>query len=159
MTVETGAAERALDRLIGLIDAATFDIAKTGSEEVGRAARANAPNLSGQLAASIVEEAPTNVGTRYGMAGVHAGPYFWTAKVGPTVVYGRIRALGGDIPKKGHRASTPHGYLKWYWEGRPVFKKRVHQGGNKYLLNALEDYEAAFLQMATNRWAAAIEAV
>lgn len=143
MAVEAEGAIAALDRLMVSLHEATHDGVEDGAKAVQDGARAFAPHLSGELAGSITITGPTPTGVAS-----------YAALVGPTVVYGRIRELGGPIP--GRRTVMTHPYLRWYWEGRPVFKRKVHQHGTHYLLHAVEEVRPRFRDMCARRWAEAI---
>ena len=81
----------------------------------------NSTNLPGDLAASILVEGP------HGGAGLYAG------EVGPTVVYGRQRELGGDIYPQAAE------WLFFIWHGEPTFSLHVHQEGAHYLRDAYDE--------------------
>jgi len=143
--VDTSAAVAALTQLAVLIDAATKDGVADGADLVQGLGRTYAPHLSGELASSITITGPAAT-----------GPAEYTAKVGPTMVYGRIREIGGAIP--GRKGMT-HPFLRWSYGGHWVFKHKVHQHGAKYMLHAVEDVRPQFRSIVARRWANAIDSV
>jgi hypothetical protein len=72
-------------------------------------------------------------------------------------VYGRIREIGGRIP--GRRTVMTHPFLRWYWNGHPVFKRFVDQKGAKYMLHSVEAVRPQFPGIMIKRWRNAIESV
>jgi phage gpG-like protein len=130
-----GAAEfvAAMEAWIARSRDAKGTVAVRGAEAVGVHGRALAPRRTGRLASSIVV---TRVGDR--------------ALVGPTVVYGRIRELGGEILPRNHA------HLKFIYHGKLIFAKRVMQGGTHYMQRALamsgpDIYREAYLTWAEAR--------
>lgn len=140
------AAIAALDHLVELISDATRDAVDEGATAMQTEGQGFAPHLSGALAASITITGPYPSGV--------AG---FTALVGPTVVYGRIREIGGPIP--GRKTTMDHPYLRWMWNGRPVFKKKVHQHGTGYMLRADTLVRARFNDICVRHWTQAITQV
>lgn len=157
MPILVADALHAIDTLIERLDLATQDLVSTAARQVQNEARIRAAKLSGENAASIEIDAAKNSGPRYGMTGVPLGRYAWSRLVGPTTVYGRIREIGGPIPGRGKTMSHP--YLRWWWNGRPVFKRRVYQHGKPYLRPAVENLERTYLGLATRKWGQAILSV
>jgi len=76
----------------------------------------NATNMPGDLRRSIDVEGPTG------------GEGTYLARVGPTVIYGRQRELGGDIYPKNVSL------LRFTKFGETVFTAHVHQDPNPYML-------------------------
>lgn len=92
----------------------------------------NSTNAPGDLARSIDVEGPV------GGDGVYAG------QVGPTVIYGRLRELGGDIYKDdGYMHFFTDGgghYAEGVFGGGPeVYTHHVHQFGAHYMLQAWDE--------------------
>ena len=144
MAVDVSRTVAALDELQHLIEVATREAVADGAEQIQRLARANVAKLSGDLAASISITGP-----------YPASPSVWGAQIGPTTVYGRIQEIGGPIP--GRRTVMSHPYLRWYSNGHPVFKRKVHYPAHPYLRPAVE--AADFDAICRRHWADAIEAV
>lgn len=151
MPVDDSACQAALDRLILAVNHTNPQIAREGAYAVKGAAQLDAPRLDGDLAESIVVTGP------YPTSATSA-----EAKVGPTVVYGRQRELGGPIdPKPGHR------YLAFFWPDGPpylphlpdgrVLVRHVHQTGRPYLKPAVAATRRLYLAIARRRWADAIK--
>lgn len=146
MPVDVSAAVAALDELMVLLDAATHDGVSDGADMVQRLGRSFAPKLSDQMASSITVTGPSPTGVAS-----------YVAMVGPTVVYGRIREIGGSIP--GRNKVMTHPFLRWSYNGHWVFKRKVVQTGAKYLLHAVEGVRPQFPGIMVRRWTAAIESV
>lgn len=143
MPVDAGAAEAALDLLIQRIAEATEQAVADGAALVEAAAKRNAPVRTGTLRRSIAVEGPIPVGLAV-----------YSARVGPTVIYGRIRELGGHIYPVNVR------FLRWYGaDGRPVFARHVYQHGRPYLKPAVSASRRRFRAIAVRRWAEAIDSV
>src|SRR5258708_3990044 len=70
---------------------------------------------------------------------------------------GGIREIGGPMP--GRRTVMNRTYLRWYYHGRPVFKRKVHQKGARYMLKAREPVEATFRDVLADHLAKAIRSV
>ena len=140
MPINVGGTIAGLDALGLRIDGATRQATADALHLFQAAGMLNAPvgtpgnstNAPGDLARSIDVEGPE------GGDGVYAG------EVGPTVVYGRQRELGGTIFKLdgfmhfftdggGHYAETVFG------GGPEVFTHVVHQFGAHYMLRAWDD--------------------
>lgn len=112
-----------LDALGARVDEAVFQIVADGLHLVQATAMGIAPvgtagnttNPPGDLARSIDVEGPA------GGDGVYAG------RVGPTVIYGRQRELGGDIYPQ--RAKALH-----FWKfGEEVYTRHVYQHPEPYM--------------------------
>jgi hypothetical protein len=99
----------------------------------------NSTNAPGDLARSIDVEGPRDVGGVY------------LARVGPTVVYGRQRELGGPIYPTA--ASILH-FVKF---GQDVFTMAVRQGPRPYMLPARAQGIPLVEAMANARIAAVLE--
>ena len=158
MPVDVDAATAALDKLAADLIEATRDAVGDGAEWVRMAARAEAPMQIGTLKASIIVDGPRLSATVSGLwKAAPRGPGSFAAKVGPTVVYGRIREIGGRIPGRGHAMTHP--YLRWFYMGRPVFRHVVGQKGSHYMLKAYSEFEPQFRGMCIRRWSNAINSV
>lgn len=144
MVVDVSATVAALDDLQAAIQRATREAVADAAEQIQRGARANVAKLSGELAASISVTGP-----------YPAGASTWAADIGPTTVYGRIQEIGGPIP--GRRTVMTHPYLRWYSDGRPIFKRKVHHPARPYLKPAAEatDFDA----ICRRHWADALVSV
>jgi hypothetical protein len=129
-----------LDALALRIDGATAQATADALHLFQAAGMLNAPigtpgnstNAPGDLARSIDVEGPA------GGDGVYAG------EVGPTVIYGRQRELGGTITKADGfmRFFTDGGghYAEAIYGGSPVvYTHVVHQFGAHYMLRAWDD--------------------
>lgn len=138
MPVDVTAAVAALTKLGDAIDAATRNAVFEGAARVDAAAKGNAPVLTGSLRRSIDIEGPTRVGLAS-----------YRARVGPTMIYGRIRELGGDIYPKQARI------LRW-WDkaGNKVFAMHSHQVPRPYLKPAVEIVD--FRRICEEHWGNAI---
>lgn len=110
----------------------------------------NSTNAPGDLRRSIDVQGPEGSGGRY------------MARVGPTVVYGRQRELGGDIyPKRGT-------YLAFHWGREPgttglphlsdgrVLVRHVYQPPNPYMLRGEMESLAMIEAITKERMAAAV---
>lgn len=148
MTVEVGAAIAALDELASRIDKETERAVFEAAAELDAAAKALAPSLTGTLRRSIRIEGPRRAGL---------GAY--RAKVGPTVIYGRQRELGGHIVPV--RAKM----LRWPGPGDPrgqfgpIFARHVYQRPHPYLKPATLALRSRFRDIAAKHWAAAVRSV
>lgn len=163
MAIETRAAQAALDDLIDRVTRATSAAVVEGAALIEREAKGNAPVDTGTLWRSIDIEGPRRTGVaRY------------SADVGPTVVYGRIRELGGDIYPSTQRTfvgwgvdrrGRPYkiyrgGLLRWFDPtGHPIFASHVHQAGRPYLKPATEAVRLRFRGIAARHWGSAIRGI
>ncbi|MDE2104636.1 MAG: HK97 gp10 family phage protein [Patescibacteria group bacterium] len=139
----------AIDRMIERVTRATYIIAAEGAALVEAEAKINAPSVDGTLRRSITADDPSPIGIAA-----------FAAEVGPTVEYGRLRELGGDIEPDGHP------YLAFYWPDAPAgirflpdgraLVHHVHQDPEPYLKPAVEMTKAAYLALARRRWADAL---
>ena len=142
----------AIDNLQRLLVEATAKASLEGGMLVEGLAKANAPVKTGTLKRSIDTSGPRPTGA-----------VEFTTLVGPTVIYGRLRELGGWIPggatpQPKTDASRPQ-WLHWVDEaGGEHFARLVHQTGRPYLKPAVEASRARFRALCANRWAGAIRA-
>jgi hypothetical protein len=96
VSVDVGKTILGMDALGARIHNATRTITDKGAHLIQAASRSYAPigtpgnstNAPGDLARSIIVDGPFKTGTGY------------TASIGPTVIYGRQRALGGYLVPK-----------------------------------------------------------
>lgn len=151
MTVDVRAAIIALDKLMADLDTATRAGVSAGADRVQTLGRAYVPHTSGrgdgELAPSIVVTGPSPTGA-----------VEYTALVGPTVDYGRIREIGGHIP--GRKKVMTHPFLRWEIDGKPIFARKVYQHGAKYMLHAVEDVRPVFQNgIVAPKWASAVRRV
>lgn len=155
MGVSVRDTQAALDILALRMDNAAKGAAGDAARKDRDRARGLAPHLSGALAGSILVDGPRNINSMTGIdIGVPRGEHVYAAKVGPTVVYGRIREIGGAIP--GRRTVMTHPYLRWTYNGHYVFKKHSPQKGTKYLLRATAATIPYFNKAMVRRGTAAI---
>ena len=145
MAVDAKDAIAALDQLITDLEHATKAGVGEGADMLQGIIRENAPHLSGELATSVAVTGPYPV----------VGGYI--AKVGPTLIYGRIRELGGRIP--GSKTVMTHPYLRWFQDGKPIFAKSVHQRGSRYVLRSYEIYKPQHRNVLMRHWANAMRMV
>lgn len=137
------------DVLTERINAATRGIVDDGLHLIQVKAMANAPvgvegnstNPPGDLSRSIEVDGP------------HGGDGLWEGKVGPTIVYGRQRELGGPIFPVNVRS------LHFWTFGEEVFTRRVYQKPEPYLGPAEQEMIPAIRAVANERIAAAIQEV
>lgn len=139
----------AIDALIARLVSATARATAEGAALVESAAKSNAPVKTGALVRSIEITGPVQIGVSK-----------YQADIGPTIVYGRIRELGGHIVPKGHP------YLAFLWpeaffrhpmldDGR-VLLRHVYQEPRPYLKPAVEVMANRFKNAAIRRWSDAI---
>jgi len=149
MPVEVEDTIRALDHLVDRMGRASLAIAAQGARMVNVGARALAPiglelphrtGTPGDLARSIRTTGP-----------VPSGRGAYTAHVGPTVIYGRQRELGGPIAPVFARR------LRWWaMDGTPIFARHVVQFPHPYLKPAAEAVRHRYRDLAIRRWGDAI---
>lgn len=135
----------AIDALIGRIVKATADISLEGGLLVEGLAKSNAPIDTGTLMRSIDTTGPSPTGVAS-----------FATFVGPTVIYGRLRELGGFIPGGAVPEPKPPGrrdWLHWVNETGDHFAKLVHQDGRPYLKPAVDTAKPQYLRLAAKRWA------
>jgi len=145
MPVDARDAIAALDKLIADLEAATKDGVDDAAHQLQGLVRENAPHLSGELAATVAVTGPYPIVRGY------------AAKVGPTLIYGRIRELGGRIP--GERKVMTHPFLRWYQDGKPVFARSVRQKGSRYVLRSVEEFRPQMRNVLMRHWANAMRMV
>jgi hypothetical protein len=140
----------ALSAMRDRVDDATSDAVEAGIEIVHAAAVVNTTIVfrewTGALADSIEIEEP-----------VRTGAHSWQARTYPTIVYGRIQELGGEIV-----AENATGFL--WWEGFRsdgsfglIKKHSVYLPPRPYLQPALDESREAMRSAASDAWASAIE--
>lgn len=147
MPIEVGAAQDALDRLIAGLPRSAAEVSRQMAHAAQRNARGNLEDPIGPLAESILTEGPDRIRT-------------WTyrTRVGPTLVYGRQRELGGPIEPVNREMLTAHyrdpGY--WTWDfGRgeeDVFSLHVEQFGQHYLKRGVESAFPELVRIARKVW-------
>jgi len=134
----------AIDALIASVIEATAKATMDGAMLVKSLAQAEAPHKTGRLAGSIDVTGPGPTGSAS-----------FEALVGPTVVYGRLRELGGWIPGGASPQPKPPGKRDWlHWvdeAGNGHFSKLVYQTGRPYLKPAVEGAELRFRSILANR--------
>lgn len=109
-----------------------------GHAPVGRPG--NSTNLPGDLRRSIMVEGPAR-----------ASEHSWLARVGPTVVYGRQRELGGAIYPRRAR------FLRFERYGVVEYSKRVYQRPQPYMRPGYDEGRRPALSVLISRMSAAIE--
>lgn len=137
-----------LDALFKRLQAGALKGTGEIAEQLQSDARVFAPREHGTLAESIHIDGPREAELVSNLPrSAPRGPYVYAARVGPTVVYGRMREWGGRIPSL---AAPGGGYVRrdngglwlaWGWNGRMVFRRKsigVKQHGNAYLYKARE---------------------
>lgn len=133
------------------LNEATEDIVEDGLGILTEAIMDNAPVRTGTLRRSV-QATPV----RQNGEGIYEG------QVGPTVIYARIRELGGDIYPRPRLVIGKDGriyphVLSWVGpDGRRRFAHHVHQVGRPYVKPAVEASRDPINDMARERWAAAI---
>lgn len=139
MAGDASEAIRAIDDLIERLESATEAATREGIGVFEGAAKSNAPVKTGTLRRSIFVTGP-----------IRTAMYRWTARVGPTVVYGRIRELGGHIyPKRVQ-------WLRWERFGRVWFSKHVYQSGTHYVKRGVEASLPKVQAIFIKYWSAAV---
>ena len=141
--------------MISRVRSATAKAVVDSALIVQRAAMANAPKETGNLARSIKITGP-----------FVAGRDTWKAMVGPTTVYGRQRELGGHIYPKNvtwMRWADPagkYGYLHRSW-GTPGFaySQHVYQRPQPYLHPAVDESLVEIRKRFADRIGAAMKGV
>lgn len=147
MAIDDRAAQAALDRLLVALQASAAKVSEEMAKEVQRAARANLESPIGPLADSIRLEGPDRIET-----------YAYRTKVGPTLIYGRQRELGGPIDPVDEAVLTAAyrapGYWTWDFGGGEVdvFAHHVDQVGQHYLKRGVEQSMPMFLRIARKVW-------
>lgn len=140
MPIDDSRAQRALDKLLVLLPTATAIVSLEMARDVRSEARAYLKDPLGPLAESIHTTGPDRVGTNA-----------FRTRVGPTLVYGRQRELGGHIDAG---ILTAHyrdpGY--WTWNGSDVFTQHVFQVGQHYLKRGVETSLPRLLRTAQKIW-------
>ena len=100
----------------------------------------NTTNMPGDLRRSIVVEGPERISDNS-----------WGARVGPTVIYGRQRELGGDIfPVRAK-------FLRFHRFGLLILTRHVFQFPEPYMKPAEMQSRDAAYAIAIDRLSAAIE--
>jgi hypothetical protein len=156
MPVDDSAAQKALDELTIALTAASAAITKEGAEVVQSAARFNLTDAIGPLAQSIMITGPDRIALSA-----------YQTEVGPTLVYGRQRELGGPIDPVERTVLTAAfrdpGYWMWdYGDGRglvDVYTPHVFQFGQHYLKRGVDVSIPEYYAIAIRRWAAALREV
>lgn len=151
MPVDVSRTVAALDALADRIRTETAAAVMEGALLVERLAKIDAPYKSGTLRRSISTSGP-----------YPAGDARFRAEVGPTVIYARMRELGGFIPGGAvpmPKPPGPTGWLHWVSGGRDHFAKLVHQTGRPYMKPAVDEARPLFRAIAVNHWTAAIEGI
>ena len=115
-----------------LIQAAAMEKAPVGTP-------GNSTNAPGDLARSIEVEGPTG------------GDGIYAAELGPTVIYGRQRELGGEIYPQ--IASALH----FFRFGEEIYTRHVHQEPEPYMLPALEENWVDIIPLVNARIAEVLE--
>ena len=143
MPIDDAAAQQALTALIAALLDATAKGVVEGAMIVEGAAKTIAPVKTGRLRGSFRIEGPVRI-----------GPASFMSRVGPTVAYGRIRELGGDIRPVRAKA------LRWIGvEGYPIFAQLSHQVPRPYLKPGVMVSKPLYRQLMRRRWAEAIRSV
>jgi hypothetical protein len=155
MPVEVAGTIAGLRALAQRIDQATQAIAADAIHLYQLAGIANAPvgdypdnstNPPGDLARSIDVQGPR------GAQGIYE------AEVGPTIIYGRQRELGGTIfghPYLAFFSDTGH-YMEHEYGSSEVIVHSVHQFGAHYMLRAWDQVTPSISPLAVERISAAI---
>lgn len=137
MPIDVSKTVAALDVLAARFKEAARSATGDGAYAIRDGARELAPLGIGTLRASIIVDGPRQASSVPGLvASLPHGDAVYAAKIGPTVVYGRIREIGGRIP--GRRKAMIHPYLRWQHDGHWVFRRSVYQHGTGYLRHATE---------------------
>ena len=158
----------ALDRIVAAAVEATPSAVFQAAAIVQGKARDNAshrpgPNvISGDLRRSIIVGAGDTAGPVAGTT-ARIGVYRWSSVVGPTVIYGRIQELGGDIYPH-HMARSGSGRPGMLgWGGTPGhrlhFARHVRIPARPYLSPALVASLPEVQQRFYDVWAAAMRGV
>lgn len=126
-----GALRQSVSDIAHLIQASAMAHAPIGT--VG-----NSTDPPGNLARSILVDGPTGA----------AGEY--TAQVGPTVIYGRQRELGGHI------YPTTAGVLRFEKWGEIYYTHHVYQAPEPYMKPGFDEVEPLFEEVVLTNIAAAI---
>jgi hypothetical protein len=148
--VDAADAIAGLERISKAINLATRLAVSDGMKLTQKLARANAPmgtrsgSTPGALRRSILGKGPTPDGLAT-----------WTGKMGPTVIYGRIRELGGMI------VPTHAPILHWVNNaGNSVYAmhsdQKLGSSSKPYLKPAVMVVRTRFQAMAERRWAVAL---
>jgi hypothetical protein len=145
-SVDVDATIEGLDRLSSRVDEATGQITEDALKLFQASGRVNAPigtegnttNEPGDLKESIVVLGP------YGIEGEYEG------EVGPTVIYGRQRELGGPIFKF-------DGFMVFHWGARGwTYAHQVEQEGAHYMLKGYIQVRPSIPPLIEERLTAAI---
>jgi hypothetical protein len=149
MPIDVRATQDGIDRLIAALPASAAHVSSEMASEAQRATRANLTDPLGPLAESVLPEGPDQIGT-----------FSYRTRLGPTLVYGRQRELGGSIEPVTQTYLTASnrapGYWMWdYGHGRgleEVFALNVFQEGQHYLKRGVEQSIPAFMSLARRVW-------
>jgi hypothetical protein len=89
-----------------------------------------------------------------------SGAYQWSSIIAPTVIYGRIQELGGNVyPHHMARSGSGRpGMLRWFVGGTPIFAHHVYLPPRPYLAPAVVQEQARVLQSFYDSWLAAWKA-
>lgn len=150
MAVDVSKTVSALDALMDRMRAETAAAVMEGALTVEALAKGNAPAQTGTLRRSIYTSGPFPLGDAT-----------YRASVGPSVIYARIRELGGFIPGGAVPRPKPPGRTGWlHWENASGshFAKLVHQTGRPYMKPAVETARPLFQDICARHWTAAIKA-
>ncbi len=156
----------AIGRLSDAIVRVTPPAVVKAAKVIQKQARSNAshrpgPNvITGALRSSIL--AMGGPGPQAGPidTALPVGPYVWSSIIAPTVIYGRIQELGGDVyPHHMARSGSGRpGMLGWGGTGpmnRTHFARHVYLPPRPYLAPAVVQQRAAVQQSFYDSWAAA----
>ena len=165
-SASVAACAEALDSLATRAILATPLAVVRGASLIQGQARSNAshrpgPNvITGALRRSILVMG--GAGPQAGPPGVAlpSGPYQWSSIIAPTVIYGRIQELGGDVyPHHMARSGSGRpGMLRWFQGGVAIFANHVYLPPRPYLAPAVIEKRIAVQQSFYDSWAAAWKA-
>lgn len=119
--------------------------------------------ITGALRSSILIGPGDSSGAVGAAVAAPAGPYRWSVIIGPSVIYGRIQELGGNVyPHHMARSGSGRpGMLGWGGSGpmnRTHFARHVYLPPRPYLAPAVVQQRAAVQQSFYDSWLAAWKA-
>jgi len=128
------------------------------SDRLDGAARDAVEDVARAVVASSMRFAPVKTGTLLRSIDVQgpfpAGPHTWVARVGPTVIYGRIAELGGPIPGPDNKTAK---ILRWWAaDGTPIFARHVDHPAHPYMKPGLEAVRPTIDRIVAARVAAVL---
>jgi hypothetical protein len=161
-TVATTAA--AFERISKAVEKATPAVVVKAAKVIQTQAKSNASHRPGP---KVITGALRNSILVMGGPGPQSGPpnvalpvaqYRWSSIIAPTIIYGRIQELGGNVyPHHMARSGSGRpGMLRWFSGGSPIFAHHVYLPPRPYLAPSVVSKRGAVQQSFYDSWALAI---